>query len=82
MPTGVVSVDPPHSVDIPQPQPAIRREGRRQELPPIPQSEFTTLIYPHLLATGMLDYFRIHDGVSRHTGDGESGSYFTGSTSH
>jgi len=79
--TTIISSDPPQNLVIPQPQPANRQTWRGRE-PPVPHDQYITLIYPHLIATGMLDYFRIEDGVSKRGGDRKFGSYVTSLTIH
>ena len=79
-PTTSTSRDPRQDVATTQPQsvnrlaiqsqPANRRQQRGQA-PSIPPNQFVTPLYPLLLETGMLDHFRIHNGISRRSKDSE-----------
>ena len=67
-PTATASWDPPRCEVTTQSQPADVQQ-QHNNVPPIPCSQFVTLIYPLLLETEMHSYFKAHDGVSRRTAD-------------
>jgi hypothetical protein len=75
-PTVAASSDPPHN-QVPSQPSTSRQRQQCDEVPPALSGRFTTLVYPLLVETGTLGFFRAHDGVSKRSAEREPAFSFS-----